>query len=689
MAGRVSRAYVRPLQSLLVTGAFGQLTDAELLNRSIERADADAAFETLVLRHGPAVMQACRRILGDSHDAEDAFQATFLVLARRAGSISHPDALAGWLLGVARRIARKSRVAKARRRRHEQRLAERTCRDEPPGLDFWELLREEINRLPDALRDVVALCYLEEMSYALAARRLGVTEGTVRGRLVKARRMLRARLARTGEVATVGSARARSIALGRSRGAVPCSLVAATTRAAIKVAAGRGPSHGVSTEVIRLMEGVLSMTILSRVKLAATMLAACGIGIAGAAALASKPAGCEVQATPCSSAQPAAQKERVAVDATGAQSLVPGDTVNRRRMTLEEAVNRFLDRNVSQWRPIEIPMARADLLMHFDTTELTSLTEAVFQDRVRNEIDEVYKSFVGLEVAQEKLRRASDALARWDRICEATLSRIASGKKPSDDIQKIVTARLAARARRDKAAGSRREARLSLGMLLNLPTDECETLQVTSRLSRLRGAVLPPLDELVRSALERRPDLVALRFGQKRAETDLALAQTSRLTDVYVLYQPYTFGGALGGRVQDNSLARALAVPLPLYNRNQGNIERTRINVDQARAQLASLERRISDDVERIYLDCDLSLGHLSRMDRGILADAARRCDAAEEAYFAEVAPAESRGKDSLNELLRAADECQNEERRYVAILARYLGSTLDLNTCVSKRIMP
>ncbi len=295
MAGRGSRAFARPLQSLLVTGAFGQLTDAELLNRFIERTGAEAAFETLVLRHGPAVMQACRRILGDSHDAEDAVQATFLVLARRADSIARPHELGGWLGGVARRIARKARVADARRRRHEQRLAERARRHEPRGLDVWDLLRKEITRLPEALRDAVALCYLEEMSYALAARRLEVSEGTIRGRLVKARRMLCARLARNGEMLSVGCTPTRSIATEHSRGAVPCSLVAATARAAIQVVAARGQAHGVSTGVIRFMEGVLSMTFVSRVKMASMVLAACGIAIAGAAALASKSAGTEIQ----------------------------------------------------------------------------------------------------------------------------------------------------------------------------------------------------------------------------------------------------------------------------------------------------------------------------------------------------------------------------------------------------------
>ncbi len=285
-------------------------------------------------------------------------------------------------------------------------------------------------------------------------------------------------------------------------------------------------------------------------------------------------------------------------------------------------------------------MARADLLAHFDKTQLTSLTEAVFQDKVRNQIDHVYKSFVNVELAQEKLRRASDTLARWVRIRDATLSQIANGTKPSDDIRPIAVARAAANAKREKATDALREARLSLGMLLEMPANECRTLEVASRLSRLRGALLPPLDELVRSALTGRPDLVAFRFGEKRAEADLAEARSKRLTDAYLLYQPYTFGVVLYDRVQDNSWASGVSVPLPLYSRNQANVKRSRINVEQTRRQRDSMERQISDDVERIYLDCELALGELSRMEQGILADAAKRCDASEQAYLAEAAPA-------------------------------------------------
>ncbi len=93
--------------------------------------------------------------------------------------------------------------------------------------------------------------------------------------------------------------------------------------------------------------------------------------------------------------------------------------------------------------------------------------------------------------------------------------------------------------------------------------------------------------------------------------------------------------------------------------------------------------------MERIYLDCELSLGELSRMEHGILADAAKRCDAAEQAYLAEAAPGAPEGRASLTELMRSGDKYQNDERRFVVILARYLGSTLDLNTAVAKPIMP
>ena len=125
MVGVSSRGCSRPLHGLLERGTFGQLSDVELLERFTRRDDAEAAFRSLVVRHGPAVLRVCRKILGNSHDAEDAFQATFLVLARRAQSIARPQELGAWLRGVVRRIAQKARVADNRRRLHERRFAEK------------------------------------------------------------------------------------------------------------------------------------------------------------------------------------------------------------------------------------------------------------------------------------------------------------------------------------------------------------------------------------------------------------------------------------------------------------------------------------------------------------------------------------------------------------------------------------
>ena len=170
MVGVLSRRFVRPLQGLLVRGTLGQLTDVELLERFAQRDDAEVAFETLVLRHGPAVMRVCRSILGDSHDAEDAFQATFLVLARRGRSIGRPLALGGWLQGVARRVAQKARVADSRRRARERRLAEARCPSSTLGQDENSSLHDEIDRLPESLRAAVVLCYLEEWSGWLIAQ---------------------------------------------------------------------------------------------------------------------------------------------------------------------------------------------------------------------------------------------------------------------------------------------------------------------------------------------------------------------------------------------------------------------------------------------------------------------------------------------------------------------------------------
>ena len=178
---------LRHVRTLFDVGAIGGLTDGELLDRFEAGAGevAELAFAVLVERHGPMVLRACRRILRDGHDAQDAYQATFLVLARRGASVRRRDTLGPWLHGVACRVASCARMATARRRRLEAAAGSRVSA-EPRGVadsDRGAAIHEEIDRLPDRYRSPIVLCCLEGLTREQAALRLGWRVGTVQSRL--------------------------------------------------------------------------------------------------------------------------------------------------------------------------------------------------------------------------------------------------------------------------------------------------------------------------------------------------------------------------------------------------------------------------------------------------------------------------------------------------------------------------
>lgn len=243
----------RHVRSLFGTGAVGTLTDAELLARYTARGDA-GAFEALVTRHGPMVLRVCRDLLDDPHAAQDAFQATFLVLLRRAGSIREGASLGSWLHGVARRVASKARVGEARRRRRERRAvasgrAEAFEPDPGRALDLAGL-HAEIDRLPASHRAPVVLCYLEGLTHDQAAARLGWPVGTVRGRLARARDRLRDRLRRRGL--------SPAVSLWLRPPELSDSLVRSVVRVGI---ASRGAPGVVPAAVAALVEGASRMLI--------------------------------------------------------------------------------------------------------------------------------------------------------------------------------------------------------------------------------------------------------------------------------------------------------------------------------------------------------------------------------------------------------------------------------------------
>jgi RNA polymerase sigma factor (sigma-70 family) len=252
-----------------------QPTDGLLLEAFIARRD-EAAFAALVRRHGPMVLGVCRRVLGNVHDAEDAFQAAFLVLARKAASVRPRELVGHWLYGVAFRTALKARALAARRQARERQVREMPEREAPreeAWSDLQPLLDHELSRLPEKYRVPLVLCELEGKSKREVARHLGLPEGTVSSRLVRARQALRRRLSRRGLTLSAGALAVALSELG-APAAVPGPLMLATVKAAAPFAAGGAAA--VPAPVAALTEGVLKAMLLTKLKIGAAFLLALG-----------------------------------------------------------------------------------------------------------------------------------------------------------------------------------------------------------------------------------------------------------------------------------------------------------------------------------------------------------------------------------------------------------------------------
>jgi RNA polymerase sigma factor (sigma-70 family) len=258
---------VHHLRAKLACQERSEKSDEQLLHAFTTHRD-DAAFAVLVHRHGPMVLHVCRRVLGREQDAEDAFQAIFLVLARKAAMLRRKSALASWLHGVAYRIALKAKQSAERRRKYEGRAQARSSVDPTDELLWREvraLLDEEIARLPEKYRSVFVLCCLEELSQAEAGRHLGLKEGTVANRLAQARKRLAQRLRCRG-VELMAVLAVTGLA-GQPASALSPMLIATTIEAALATAAGDKLASVVSTSVAELLESAMATMMVSKAKL--------------------------------------------------------------------------------------------------------------------------------------------------------------------------------------------------------------------------------------------------------------------------------------------------------------------------------------------------------------------------------------------------------------------------------------
>jgi RNA polymerase sigma factor (sigma-70 family) len=291
--GKQQPAVMRQIRTLLGAGTVGGLTDGELLDRFLARGGelSELAFAALLERHGGMVWGICRRVLADPYDAQDAFQATFLVLVRRAGSIRNRDSVASWLHGVAYRVACSARAAALRRRRHERSYAEQAGRfvahPREEHDDLKEVLDQELGRLPEPYRAAIVLCDLEGLTYEQAAQSLGWPMGTVKSRLARGRDALRSRLIRRGAAPSAGLIGVLSI-VDDAGAEVPSVLAQATVRAALRFSTHRVTASSISPGVLKLAEGAITTMLLTKLKLSFVALAI-GAGLVSLTAFLASP----------------------------------------------------------------------------------------------------------------------------------------------------------------------------------------------------------------------------------------------------------------------------------------------------------------------------------------------------------------------------------------------------------------
>ncbi len=267
---------LRRLKPAMLAETLGSASDGELLERFLVSQD-EVAYLALLSRHGPMVLRVCRRALSNEHDAEDAFQATFLILARKARTIRRRASLASWLHGVARRVALEARADLNRRQRLEKHAGESARRarvdDATPWGEIREILDEELEHLSERLKGPIVHCYLEGLTQDEAARRLGVSKNTVRRRLDRGRALLAARLTRRG-VALSTALFVPLVAHNTVPASIPLELAGFTAETAVQALVQNGRIEMVSMRVNSLMEGVLKSMVIRKMKMAACLLTA-------------------------------------------------------------------------------------------------------------------------------------------------------------------------------------------------------------------------------------------------------------------------------------------------------------------------------------------------------------------------------------------------------------------------------
>ena len=308
-----------------------------------------------------------------------------------------------------------------------------------------------------------------------------------------------------------------------------------------------------------------------------------------------------------------------------------------------------------------------------------TVAEAQFQDTLRNQIDHLCSVFVDLQAEQENVRIAREKHRAWSRTAEAIRARARKGTTSPNELTIGETAYEEAGNQSGMAQEILGRRWHRLGLLIELPDESLYALLKVEPIRPERP--IPPLDEVIRLALETRPDLAALRLGLERAQAEVK--ETSNAvggSEVYYLYQPYTIQDTPVSAKTGTSWALGVTIPLPIYNRNQGGIQRAKLNVVQSQLQLATMERQIKSQVEQCHRECRATLVEPAARKKETQAASQYR-DAARRRYEA--------GEIGVDEVLKAMRQYEVVERQSAEALVKYRRTTLELNTAVGMRIMP
>jgi cobalt-zinc-cadmium efflux system outer membrane protein len=314
-------------------------------------------------------------------------------------------------------------------------------------------------------------------------------------------------------------------------------------------------------------------------------------------------------------------------------------------------------------------------------TRAERVLEAQYQDAIRNRIDDVYGAYVTALGARQTVVYSVKSVEGYEKLTTLTRELHDRGQVPLADLNLVENRlRIARLGSRDAKAAYRR-AKLDLGSLMNLSLEEIEKFE-------LRGTIQdtapppPPLDTLRKIALVERPDVAAYRLGVSMAEASVRLAKANAFSDVYGLWQPYTYqNNAPYGLRSQVSWAIGVTIPLPVYNRNQGGIERAKINVNQSQVQLSDAERQLLIDVEKAVQEYQVTKRLVEELRTDVIPDAAQVRDAAQRLWQG--------GETSLLNFLQAQLDYNDVVKQYVDTAVRHRQSMLDLNTAVGRRILP